>query len=1193
MLNTNEINKIFINSTLTVESINTTSLLFNCGKVVSRNKYNISNHTLNINEESNGYLALYENINSAHYHEYEIELTYGNTIISGMDIFNNKLTNLDETAIVFVNGYKLYEEDYKIENDKVVIIPKITNKKRKSTVIIYTSKNIVYEGNVKEDKTWNGHTNTLSLKDYDHLRYVFFKNNEMIDSNCITKKDNQVTINAIITDEDFVEYYRLPADTSKLYFKTENGYHTYGPRDDTGKLIPNPYNAIATLDSVARLAIDNIRTGFFIKEDSQQGALLIVDEDFEKYTLKCIELETFPKTTLKANEFYVQVPEAKSILNYTSNFDSDNIVFKEMLTVFQRTLLDEAYDSIQRLKDIRDINRVDSSNINQLINLLGMKINVTDMNLIQRHNLLEELNSFYRIVGTKASLNFYNAISKTSRRILRIDQLFTPIKDSTTTEDTYYRYVTFRTAAELGAKIHQEYVYDHEDYGSVDMLANDNESLRNQPRFSGVLENPNVGPIFKSPRDAYIINPEGKTVKTNIDVNLNKYVKLPQMGPNQPTVDYGYITDKYTSTLDYGSVADPITGHWIEWTEWERDSNWYPTNHVEISLETPIDINYDVFMQLFTNTFYDIASTVLYIHNVVQSYTFGDENPTIIDNGKEITDVKLNMLTGPTYNRQCYSFASDGNIQPAVHEIVEPIWYEIISYNYAIEDNSRVVANVNAMTTYSKYELKENIIGNLIEENGRRYIVEIGTLDKKIGYRSDKAVRLVFNAKTHKICYNSSNENNSSWVIKDFENNIVGYVENKKDLIDDTGKRIGKVLNRFVYLALDNNGTPFGYVGGNNLVYGKNTDCITWPENFQKTINCILYTSEWRSKQDNTNIIENPINYTKMTQDDIDSSWEVKNSIYTIKNTCELADKSLQENTWKLCLPTDIKFKYEDSVLNFAPLAWNITKEPDKIFSSEEKLITYNLPIKANCKLGDIIANAKGKLEVEAIVVQDVDYAIIQYTWTTPKSDADSFTRLLNVNANYNKYGLGYYAAKSTTHEAIPKNYSINDCILYWGGDINQGTQGKYPDIKTEHILINITKLQTTYKSVMPEDNLLKIDLRAAWYSSEYDISKLSDVKIQVDCYKGGTAILDINKRQIYINNYEKKYNSQSIIAENIYKKEFVTGSIGTQPSDTALNNKHINSVGTLTINTKTKDIILVATPNQDKPTVLPPIELE
>ena len=50
MLNTNEMNKIFINSTLTVESINTTSLLFNCGKVVSRNKYNISNHTLNINE---------------------------------------------------------------------------------------------------------------------------------------------------------------------------------------------------------------------------------------------------------------------------------------------------------------------------------------------------------------------------------------------------------------------------------------------------------------------------------------------------------------------------------------------------------------------------------------------------------------------------------------------------------------------------------------------------------------------------------------------------------------------------------------------------------------------------------------------------------------------------------------------------------------------------------------------------------------------------------------------------------------------------------------------------------------------------------------------------------------------------------------------------------------------------------------
>lgn len=1171
MLNTNEMNKIFINSTLTVESINTTSLLFNCGKVVSRNKYNISNHTLNINEESNGYLALYENINSAHYHEYEIELTYGNTIISGIDIFNNELTNLDETAIVFVNGYKLYEEDYKIENDKVIIIPKITNKKRKSTVIIYTSKNIVYEGNVKEDKTWNGHTNTLSLKGYDHLRYVFFKNNEMIDSNSITKKDNQITINTVITDEDFVEYYRLPADTSKLYFKTENGYHTYGPRDDTGKLIPNPYNAIATLDSVARLAIDNIRTGFFIKEDSQQGALLIVDEDFEKYTLKCIELETFPKTTLKSDEFYVQVPEAKSILNYTSNFDSDNIVFKEMLTVFQRTLLDEAYDSIQRLKDIRDINRVDSSNINQLINLLGMKINVTDMNLIQRHNLLEELNSFYRIVGTKASLNFYNAISKTSRRILRIDQLFTPIKDSTTTEDTYYRYVTFRTAAELGAKIHQEYVYDHEDYGSVDMLANDNESLRNQPRFSGVLENPKVGPIFKSPRDAYVISPEGKTVKTNIDVNLNKYVKLPQMGPNQPTIDYGYITDKYTSALDYGSVADPITGHWIEWTEWERDSNWYPTNHVEISLETPTDINYDVFMQLFTNTFYDIASTVLYIHNIVQSYTFGDENPTIIDNGKEITDVKLNMLTGPTYNRQCYSFASDGNIQPAVHEIVEPIWYEITSYNYAIEDNSKVVANVKAMTTYSKYELKENIVGNLIEENGRSYIVEIGTLDKKIGYRSDKAVRLVFNAKTHKICYNSSNENNSpSWVIKDFENNIVGYVENKKDLTDDTGKKIGKVLDRFVYLALDNNGIPFGYVGGNNLVYGKNTDCITWPENFKKTINCILYTSEWRSKQDNTNIIENPISYTKMTQDDIDFSWEVKNSIYTIKNTCKLADESLQENTWKLCLPTDIKFKYGDSILNFAPLAWDITKEPDKIFSSEENLTTYNLPIKANCKLGDIIANAKGKLEVEAIVFQDVDYLVIRYKWTDGK-DVDSYTRITNSpNNDISGYGIGWY---SNSNYYIPiSNTSYETNLMNWSGD-NTG-QGQ------ESILVNVTNMNKFFADDLPE--IVDIDLRCGWYNT---VGK-EPVYIEIDGYKNGTMYQD---GHAYKNrDGELKYSIEEKIL-NMNNTQTCHDKTYTTPPE----NWDVHSVATLYYNRLTKEATLVITPSQDKTTIAPPIVLE
>ena len=481
------------------------------------------------------------------------------------------------------------------------------------------------------------------------------------------------------------------------------------------------------------------------------------------------------------------------------------------------------------------------------------------------------------------------------------------------------------------------------------------------------------------------------------------------------------------------------------------------------------------------------------------------------------------------------------------------------------------MANVTAMTTYSKYELKENIIGNLIEENGRSYIVEIGTLDKKIGHKSDKAVRLVFNAKTHKICYNSSNENNSpSWVIKDFENNIVGYVENKKDLIDDTGKKIGKVLDRFVYLALDNNGTPFGYVGGNNLVYGKNTDCITWPENFQKTINCILYTSEWRSKQDNTNIIENPISYTKMTQDDIDFSWEVKNSIYTIKNTCELADKSLQENTWKLCLPTDIKFKYEDSVLNFAPLAWNITKEPDKIFSSEENLTTYNIPIKANCKLGDIIANAKGKLEVEAIVFQDVDYLVIRYKWTDGK-DVDSYTRINNSpNNNISGYGIGWY---SNSNNYIPiNNTSYETNLMNWSGD-NRG-------LGQESILVNVTNMNKFFADDLPE--IVEIDLRCGWFDT---IGK-EPVYIEIDGYKNGTMYQD---GFAYKNNGgELKYSIEEKIL-NMNNTQTCHDITYTTPPE----NWDVHSVATLYYNRLTKEATLVITPNQDKSTILPPIVLE
>jgi hypothetical protein len=702
MLIADDINKISINSGLKIENVNVTTLLFNAGKATSKTRYSIDNHFINMVDPSNDYIALYENIDSSHYYEYYVTLQENDTKIKGYDRFNSFLKLGNETILVFVNGYKLIPEEFEVnrEDNSITIIPNYP-KNQLNTVIIYTSPNIVYQGKVTNDISWNSKKNQFILNDYNYLRYAFFKNGELIDRRKISKDANRISLNIPIDDTlDIVEYYRLPNDTCCLQFTSEPGQFTFGPRDIDDQLIPNVYNAIAIFDDTVRILIDNVRTGYFIREENSDGALIIVDSDFEKTSVQCMRVANFNKTILSPNEYYLQVAEATSILKYISQFDLNGTMFKELLNIFQRTLLDETYDSIKRLGDIRDINRVDSSNISKLIKLLGMDVNTTNMSLKQKHNLLEELRSFYNIVGTKASLNFYNAINPELRRIVEIDQLFTPIKDGLDGNKNNKRYVTFRTAEELGGKKESKYVTPETDYGYIDALAEGQVSLNNSPRSSGILENENGKPVFVSPRQAYIINDQGEFIKKDIPLPLNKYIEQPKVGPNKPNIDYGYITQSPVSFIDYGKVDEKIIGHWEQWTNFDRPEGWYPTNHVEIALETPADEEYEVFIKEFTKAFYDLASTVLYIHDIVQVYTFGSENKTQVFDNTEKSYHQMNILTTQIYDKQCYTFTNDPNRQAGAYKPINPIKSVVRNAKLTMENDGYIKASLEVKTTF-------------------------------------------------------------------------------------------------------------------------------------------------------------------------------------------------------------------------------------------------------------------------------------------------------------------------------------------------------------------------------------------------------------------------------------------------------------------------------------------------------------
>ena len=691
-----EINKIFTDYTLDITKVKLTTLAFNDGKAIMKPKYSVTAGYINVIDQIENFLAFYMCQDSCDYYEFKLDLRQPNTIISGYDTYQNILTGLiDKAILMFINGYLVNPASFEIVNDSSIILHYAYQEKEISDIIIVASKDIEYKGLVTSDPSWNSFDNSMILADYDKSRYIFFKNDRLVNSNAISKNNETISLNFIIDSAtDTVEYYKLPSTMQDWIFEEAYGYYTYGPTDIYGNSIPLLYDTVCTFPKIARLAINSIRKGMFIREEGTDGCVMIVDDNFETYNLKCMQIYPFTNTTLESNQWYIQVPSARSILQYVSQFDLNCTLLPELLTGLQTVVLDEAYDEIQRLKNIRSLYNVDSTEINNALKFMGLDYKINNYELEKRHLLLEELDSFYNIVGTKASYNQYNLLANNSH-IVKLEQLFTPIEDDNTATDIIQRYVTFRTAEELGAEYKKEYVFPMTDYGYVGALANDEDVLTNTPTYEGLLENTDHGDYSQTPsqnhnskgiyrpyspfnyREVTIITEEEldpsdtttpyvtlnrRRYKVNIEKRIpmmvNDYINNPQSGPNKPTLDYGYITDEVENYYDYGLVSDAIKGKWVEWFEWDRPHNWYPTNHCNVSVEVPPDVDYDTFMEEFKNTFYNIASTVLYIHDIIEVYSFGGNSGNSSSSGSNNSGMKMDLVRAPIYTTSDYTFTT-------------------------------------------------------------------------------------------------------------------------------------------------------------------------------------------------------------------------------------------------------------------------------------------------------------------------------------------------------------------------------------------------------------------------------------------------------------------------------------------------------------------------------------------------------
>lgn len=500
-----DFNKIAVNSSLTVVPAAFASLCFNDNLLIQKNKYTITDNILNLLVDTTDTVTIFSNNGIAATYEFEyIRLNKSGVVLPNIDINNHYVENLSQNKIlVFVDGKLQPTNTYTVvdENTLKFNINYTNDYNKLFSVTIYTTTSSFQRTSYTAEQIHNSYEaasdegkeafkqNRLTLPvTYEYKNTALFIDEHKVPFNAIdvlNTESTEIQLNipeSILTDIHTLEIVKFTDNsTSSINFTTKQGYLTYGPYDDLGKKLTNTYNVIFKFNDQVKLLIDNIRTGFIIKEEDGYGEAIIVDTNFETMEMKGLIVQPFPYSNYSKNDYHLEVPEVTSILEYLAEFDKKYTFLPEILTIFQKILLNDINDTIERLREARSIGRVDSIHINKLIKLLGFDINIKQLNKKQRRELIEELTEFYRVAGTRQSYNLIN-ILQNNLKLISADQLFTPAGLSKRKNQTLYSYNIDVAEGKAGSG-----------YAVHDMLALESSGLIAE--ITEVNEDPNEGPI--------------------------------------------------------------------------------------------------------------------------------------------------------------------------------------------------------------------------------------------------------------------------------------------------------------------------------------------------------------------------------------------------------------------------------------------------------------------------------------------------------------------------------------------------------------------------------------------------------------------------------------------------------------------------------------------------------------------------
>lgn len=556
-METANINKIFLNSGLTIDQGYINTLCFIDGIAQERSRYSMVDNEISIYREAGDYISLFYDYNNSHTYFYDVDLDNYGVIVAGADKLNYTLDKAtQERVMIFIDGQLIKNTQFEVlDKGNIALLLNIPDKKSHSVIVFVTEEDLYY-GTINDIQFGDNEIN------YNRFDTMIFKNGKFIAPSLITNKNGKITADITQTSGDRVEYYKINGGTTRsLNFAATLGYVNYGPVDDFKTAVPLIYDSFVTFDNLAKVCVDDLRPGFLIREKDNAGCLMVVDTVYETNKIKTIQIQNFSKTILSADQYFLEVPEAKSIVDYLSEYDKKFMLLPEVLKIFQRVILDEIHDEVERVKNIRSLRKVDSEHINKLIQLLGMDLNIKNLNIKQRQELLDEINEFYRTAGVKSSYNYFN-VFQDNTRIVDIKQLFTYHKKTEKKEKTYtYDMIvaTPGTGYKVGQKLNLLDEYDYPDEPNTGIIIK-------------VLETNNDGGITSFSQDTYegdkkILTHPCTLLSQTAGAQFNCYstptkwqynLKITDGGENYNVGDKLY-SDKFPGTITVTEVSSDST----------------------------------------------------------------------------------------------------------------------------------------------------------------------------------------------------------------------------------------------------------------------------------------------------------------------------------------------------------------------------------------------------------------------------------------------------------------------------------------------------------------------------------------------------------------------------------------------------------------------------------------------------------